>query len=114
MWNPQRPISRNAISQTLARDYTREFIRVAVVALILVLSVCFLLLRNLRMILIVLAPACAGVLSVAAFSGLLGRPMNVMTLLSGIIVIGLCIDYGIFFVHAYVHSLKLGKNRIVG
>ncbi len=106
-------ISRNAISRILAHDYTREFIRTSLIALVLVLGVSFVMLKNLRMTLIVLAPAAAGVMGVVSVSSLLGRPLNVMNLLSGIIVIGLCIDYGIFYVHAYAHSLNLGTRTAI-
>lgn len=106
-------ISNNAVSQTLAHDYTREFIRISLIALGLVLGVSLLMLKNLRMTLIVLAPACAGVVGVGAVSGLLGRSLNVMNLLAGIIVVGLCIDYGIFYVHAHVHALKLGTRTAI-
>lgn len=106
-------VSRNAISLTLARDYTREFIRISLIALVLVLAVSGLLLRNLRMMLIVLVPAFAGVLSVLVLVGAVGSALNVMNLISGIIVIGLCIDYGVFYVHSYVHSLNLGTRTAI-
>jgi predicted exporter len=106
-------ISRNALSMTLARDYTTEFIRISLIALALVLLVSATLLRNLRTMLIVLAPAGAGVLSVLALVSAVGSALNVMNLISGIIVIGLCIDYGVFYVHSYMHSLNLGTRTAI-
>lgn len=36
-----------------------------------------------------------------------------MNLVSGIIVIGLCVDYGIFKVHAFTHGLNLGTKTAI-
>jgi len=106
-------ISRSAISTALAQDYTREFSRISLVALGLVLLVSGLLLKNLRKTLIVLTPALAGVASIAVLVELVGSELNVMNLVSGIIVIGLCVDYGIFYVHSYTHSLNLGTRTAI-
>ncbi|MDH3982158.1 MAG: hypothetical protein OES84_04575, partial [Kiritimatiellaceae bacterium] len=106
-------ISRSAISTSLAEDYTREFGRITLVALGLVLLLSAILLKNVRKVLIVLAPAAAGVASVAALVRLVGTELNVMNLVSGIIVIGLCVDYGIFKVHAFTHSLNLGTRTAI-
>ncbi|RKX45419.1 MAG: hypothetical protein DRP64_04745, partial [Verrucomicrobia bacterium] len=106
-------ISRSAISTDLAQDYTREFSRISLVALGLVLLVSGLLLKNLRKTLIVLTPALAGVASIAVLVEMVGSELNVMNLVSGIIVIGLCVDYGIFYVHSYTHSLNLGTRTAI-
>ncbi len=101
-------ISRASISQTLTNDYSREISRVAILACSLVLMSCALLLRNIRMTLISLVPVAFGVVCILALTTALGRPMTVVTLFAAIVVIGLCIDYGIFAVHSYAHNLKVG------
>jgi len=106
-------ISRSALSTALAQDYTREFTRISLVALGLVLLVSGLLLKSLRKTLIVLTPALAGVASIAVLVELVGSQLNVMNLVSGIIVIGLCVDYGIFYVHSYTQSLNLGTRTAI-
>ena len=106
-------ISRSAIATSLAQDYTREFTRVTFIALGLVLLVAGLLLKSARKILIVLTPAFAGVASVAVLAKGVGTDLNVMNLVSGIIVIGLCVDYGIFRVHAYTHGLNVGTRTAI-
>ncbi|MDF7823383.1 hypothetical protein P4B35_05115 [Pontiellaceae bacterium B12227] len=106
-------ISRSAIADSLAKDYSREFGRVTLVALVLVLLMSAVLLKDVRKVLIVLMPAAAGVASVAALVRLMGTELNVMNLVSGIIVIGLCVDYGIFFVHAHTHALNLGTRTAI-
>ena len=106
-------ISRSAIASSLAQDYTREFTRITLIALGLVLLVAGLLLKSVRKVLIVLTPAFAGVASVAVLAKGVGTDLNVMNLVSGIIVIGLCVDYGIFRVHAYTHELDLGTRTAI-
>ena len=106
-------ISRSAIASSLAQDYTREFTRITLVALGLVLLVAGLLLKSVRKVLIVLTPAFAGVASVAVLAKGIGTDLNVMNLVSGIIVIGLCVDYGIFQVHAYTRGLNLGTRTAI-
>lgn len=106
-------ISRQAIAEALAQDYTREFSRISGVALGLILLISALLLRNLRKTLIVLTPACAGIASIAVVVALTGSALNVMNLISGIIVIGLCVDYGIFHVHSYTNQLNLGTRTAI-
>ncbi|MEN7972731.1 MAG: MMPL family transporter [Verrucomicrobiota bacterium] len=106
-------ISRSAIASSLAQDYTREFTRITLIALGLVLVVAALLLKSARKVLIVLAPAFAGVASVAVLAKAVGTDLNVMNLVSGIIVIGLCVDYGIFHVHAYTHGFNLGTRTAI-
>ena len=97
-------VSRKALSSTLARDYTREFVRIALTAIVLTLAAAFVLLRDFKKGVIVLLPALAGALGVPTLAVLAGKSLNVMNLISGIIVIGLCIDYGIFRVHAWVRG----------
>ncbi len=106
-------ISRSALSTALAQDYTREFVRISSIAVGLVLLVSALLLKNLRKTLIVLTPSCAGVASVAVLVTWVGSSLNVMHLVSGVIVIGLCVDYGVFYLHSYTCGLDLGTQTAV-
>jgi uncharacterized protein len=106
-------ISREALTTSLARDYTAEFSRISVIALVVVLGISLLLLRNLKMTLVVLMPALAGVVGVMLLVTLVGARLNVMNLISGIIVIGLCIDYGIFYVHSHINGLQLGTRTAI-
>jgi predicted RND superfamily exporter protein len=101
------------MSTSLAQDYTREFTRIVLVALGLVLLVVSLLLKSVRKVLIVLTPAFAGVLGSAVLAKAVGTDLNVMNLVSGIIVMGLCVDYGIFRVHAYSQGIDLGTRTAI-
>ena len=106
-------VSRRALSLSLKGDYTTEMSRIAAVAAVLMLTATFLMLKNVRMALIALAPASAGVLGMLAFMGLFHIDMNVVNLIAAILVIGLCIDYGIYYTHAYAHRLEVGTSEAI-
>jgi len=71
------------------------------VAVVLVLVAIIGLVRSPTASAIVLLPAVAGCLAFVAASTLLGTPLNVANLIAGIVVLGLCIDYGIFMLHGH-------------
>lgn len=106
-------VSQKSLSSVLSRDYTREFTRIGIVALLLVLLTVVCLLRDFRKVFIVLLPALSGLLGVVMLSVAIGVPLNVMNLVSGVVVIGLCIDYGIFHVHAYTNGLNVGTRSAI-
>jgi predicted exporter len=108
-----RLVSRRALSSSLTDDYTAEMSRIAAIAAVLMLAVAFLMLKNIRMTLIALAPACAGVMGMLAVMGLLQIDMNVVNLIAAIVVTGLCIDYGIFYTYAHVRDLDSGTPEAV-
>ena len=101
-------VSQRYISQTLTEDYTKEITSIAILACVLVVGSCALLLRNLRMTLVSLVPVVFGIVCIVAVIAVLGVPMTVVMMFAAIVVIGLCIDYGIFAVHAYAHGLDVG------
>jgi predicted exporter len=106
-------VSRRALSRSLTDDYTVEMSRIAALASVLMLAVTFLMLKNTRMALIALAPACSGIFGMLAVMGLLRMDMNVVNLIAAIVVAGLCIDYGIFYAYAYVRGLETGTPEAV-
>jgi predicted exporter len=106
-------VSRRALALSLKEDYTAEMARITVMAVMLMLTFAFVMLKNVRLALISLAPASAGVMGMLAFMGLLQIDMNVVNLIAAVVVIGLCIDYGIYYTHAYAHGLHVGTTEAV-
>lgn len=96
--------SRRFLGRTLSEAVSREVFRISAVALALILAVAFLFMRSLRMSLAALLPAACGVLWLFAIMGVQGLSLNVANMIAGIVVIGLCIDYGIFMVHGWCES----------
>ncbi len=106
-------VSRRTLSLSLKTDYTAEMARITAIAAVLMLTVTFLMLKNVRMALIALAPASAGVMGMLAVMGLLHIDMNVVNLIAAVVVVGLCIDYGIFYTYAHVRSLDAGTSEAI-
>ena len=96
--------SRRALGRLLSKSVSREVFRISGIALVMILGVAFLLMRNIRMSLAALLPAACGVLWLFAFMALNGMALNIANMIAGIVVIGLCIDYGIFMVHGWAKS----------
>ena len=93
-------VSRQALAATLTEAVSTEGTRIAVISVVLILLVNFTLMRNVRMALAALLPAATGVLWLVVAMVLVGHALNLANMIAGIVVIGLCIDYGIFTAHA--------------
>ncbi|MFW6044366.1 MAG: MMPL family transporter [Planctomycetota bacterium] len=88
-----------ALGETLSRSVASEVRTVSIIALAFIIIVIILLVRNLRRSLAALLPAVTGVLWLLAIMTLAGLPLDIANMIAGIVVVGLCIDYGIFMVH---------------
>jgi len=106
-------VSRRALAERLSRFVNREVLQVSGVALALILLVTFGLLRSLRLASIGLVPALAGCVWVVGIHGMTGHKLNIANLIAGVVVMGLCIDYGIFMTHAYRHRSEAGTTMAV-
>jgi predicted exporter len=89
-------VSRAELTETLSASVADDMMRVAAVALALVVTAVVLLVGSLRVAAIVLVPSIVGCLAAAATSVLRGVPLSVADLVAGIVVVGLNIDYGTF------------------
>lgn len=81
-----------------------DIILLSTCAALLILLITLITFKNLRLATGVLAPVLSALSSMIVFSWLTGKPLNMMHLLMGIMVIGLAVDYGIFAACSY------GKN----
>jgi predicted exporter len=99
-------VSRLAFSSQLSAAFAHEIMRVSVLAGVFILLVTILLIRRPLMIVLSLLPPLAGVVWGCAAMAFLGRSLDVSNLIAGIIVVGLCIDYGICMVFAYRDGIQ--------
>ncbi len=106
-------VSRRALAERLSYFVNREVLLVSGIALALILLVTFGLLRSLRLSCIGLVPALSGCVWVVGVHALTGHKLNIANLIAGVVVMGLCIDYGIFMTHAYVHRSEAGTTMAV-
>lgn len=91
-------ISRREIDRVLSSETVRTVKRLASLAVVLVILFTVLLMRRPSEVILALLPAGVSVLAVLKTLQTVGLPINIPTLISGIVVIGLAIDYGIFMV----------------
>lgn len=105
--------SRRSLSQALSKSVSLEVSFISLVALALILLVAFVFLRERRMACIALVPALYGVVGLLGLMSLLKLSLNISNLIAGIVVVGLCIDYGIFITYAHRHRLNTGTKKAV-
>lgn len=96
-------VSRNSLGAILSEAFVGEVVRTSCLAGVMIVVTAWLFLRQARLTVVALAPAMAAVLGLLAFLGVTGRPLNVVNLISGIVVFGLSIDFGMHTLHACRH-----------
>ncbi len=78
-----------------------DIVRLSLLAGLVVLTLVTLFFKRIRPAGAALAPVCSALAGMSLFSVFTGQDINIMHILMGIMVIGLCVDYGIFSVCAY-------------
>jgi len=106
-------VSGNAFSRALFRSISSEIIYLFGVAAILVPLLAGLLLRNLRLTALALVPVVTGVIAILGMIPALGLSLDAPSLISAMVVVGLCIDYGIFMVYECHYRLETGTLTAV-
>ena len=106
-------VSRNALSRALSRSVSSEIVYLFGVAALLVPILAFLLLRDSRLTGLALVPVVTGVMAILGMIPALGLSLNAPILISAMVVVGLCIDYGIFMVYDCHFRLEAGTQTAV-
>jgi predicted exporter len=96
-------VSRSALGAILSSAFTGEIWRTSLLASLLIVLTALLFLRRALLTLIALVPALTGVLGLLGVLAVMGRPLDVANLISGIVVFGLCIDFGVHILHSLQH-----------
>lgn len=108
-----RVISRRAFSADLSAQVIGEMRRTTIWAGIFILLVTGLALRRVGMLSLAILPAIAGMVWGGAAMALWGLSLNVSNLIAGILVFGLCIDYGICMAYAQRRGMRRDMFRAV-
>ncbi|MDY0268432.1 MMPL family transporter [Trichloromonas sp.] len=101
--NPARPAGVHFVSPTgfgteVGAAIQRDFSRYLLLSLLLVLALVVVIFRDRRRILLALVPVVTGLLAMFGIMGALDIPFNLFNIVATVLVIGLCVDYGIFMV----------------
>lgn len=106
-------VSRQALSRDLSRSVSSEIVYLSGIAGLLIPILAFLLLRDIRLTAVALVPVITGIMAILGTVPVLGLSMNAPSVISAMVVVGLCIDYGIFMVHARHYRLEAGTQMAV-
>jgi predicted exporter len=106
-------VSRAAMGSILSDAFTGEVMRTSMLAGVLIILTAWLFIRSIPLTLIALSPAFSSVVGLLAIMGLMGRPLTVANLISGIVVFGLSIDFGMHILHACRHPQGLHARMAV-
>ena len=106
-------VSRRALGEAISQAVMSETVRLSMIAGVLILVVLFLLVRNLRLALLALAPVGTAIAAMLGVLPLLGMPLTAASTIAALVVVGLCIDYGIFMVHSEYHGIQYATTLSV-
>jgi len=106
-------VSRNSLSRAISRSVSSEIVYLSGIAALLIPMLARLLLGNIRLTALALVPVVTGVLAILGVIPALGLALNAPSVISAMVVVGLCIDYGIFMVHHCRYAPETGTQTAV-
>lgn len=106
-------VSRKVLSRMLSKSVSSEIILLSGIAAIMIPLLTCLLLKDIRMTSLALVPVITGITAVMGMIQVFGLSLNAPTLIAAMVVLGLCIDYGIFMVYTCRRNLKTGTRMAV-
>lgn len=101
-------VSRKALAQSISHSISSQVKLFVMIAATFIVLLTFLFLRNFKDVLTALVPVITGVLWLLGFMSLAGLTLNTANLISSLVVMGLCVDYGIFMTYKCRHNIKTG------
>jgi uncharacterized protein len=108
-----RLVSPARFGDDIGRIIRREFQSYIVLTSLLVLALVIAVFRRPKRILLALVPVVTGLVSMLGIMGLLGIEFNVFNIVATILIIGLCVDYGIYMVCRITEGLDHSAERAV-
>ena len=99
-------VSRGLLSKRISLAVSSEIKKLAIIAGFFILVFIFIFLRSVREALLALVPVITATASSLSVLVLCGMKLSAVSLIALMVVVGLCIDYGIFM----IHSLKSKKD----
>ncbi|RPH49586.1 MAG: hypothetical protein EHM85_13345 [Desulfobacteraceae bacterium] len=106
-------VSRRSFSDAISRAVSREVLFLASVAGFLIMGFTFLFLKKIKLTVISLAPVVSAVAAVLGGFSFLGVSLTAPAVIAAMVVVGLCIDYGVFMLYGFHHKLDTGTEKAV-
>ncbi len=92
-------VSRKSMSNVLSETIYSEILYMSIIALFVIPILSLLLLRNFIKAFIALIPVFSGFLGILGMFSVFDMKFNIPGIISTVVILGLCIDYGIFMVY---------------
>ena len=108
-----RLVSQSRFGDNVGRAIIHDFTRYLGLTSVLVLGLLVIVFRNPARILLVLVPVVTGMVCMLGIMGMLGLEFNIFNIAASILIIGLCVDYGIFMVCRLTEGTDQVANRAV-
>ncbi len=108
-----RLVSQSRFGDSVGRAIIKDFTRYLALTSALVLVLMIVLFRRPSRILLVLVPVATGLICMLGIMGMLGLEFNIFNIAATILIIGLCVDYGIFMVCKLTEGSNHAANKAV-
>ena len=101
-------VSRNNMAKSISESVYQEVKKLAWIAGVLIVFLTILLLKNIRLTLLALIPVVTSIFMILGCFSLFGYALNAPAMIAILVVVGLCIDYGVFMVYDCRFQLEAG------
>jgi uncharacterized protein len=101
-------VSPGALSKRISEAVHTDVLFMTGVAALLVVLLTYLYFRNVKELMLALVPVVTSVSWVFGLMAVLGIAFNLSTLITGVALMGICVDYGIFMVYKCRANAKAG------
>ena len=106
-------VSPRALSTAISESVSAEIAKLSAIAGTLIIALILLLLRNLRLAALGLVPVVSSLAAVLATLPLLGISLTAPSIMATMVVVGLCVDYGVFVVYDLMQREDNGTHLAV-
>jgi uncharacterized protein len=106
-------VSQSRFGDSVGRAIIHDFTRYLALTSALVLLLLVVTFRSPRRVLLVLVPVVTGLVCMLGIMGMLGLEFNIFNIAATILIIGLCVDYGIFMVCRLTEGSDHAADRSV-
>jgi predicted exporter len=108
-----RLVSQSRFGDNVGRAIIHDFTRYLTLTSALVLALLIVVFRSPSRVMLALVPVVTGLLCMLGIMGLCGIEFNIFNIAATILIIGLCVDYGIFMVCRLTEGSDYTTNRAV-
>ena len=106
-------VSRKSFSQQVARALSKELVFLFLIAIFATVLITFLLLKSMKLSVLAMVPVVTSLAVTSGVISLAGFSLNMPSMLSAMVVVGIVSDYGIFVTYYCKHKFETGTYLAV-